>query len=169
MQMNLQFWMFIEQWQHSFRTKLIIMSIFRAFQIYNLLLNIRYFLISKYVILRKLANFIDFRFLHVCVQNTWDFVFKIYKIVKKIKTNVGRLLSISKMTKGSILAKCMEHFFFIIKTKSSLFTSVFIFSTISQILCILHKHVETGSNCSQWTCYFSGVSHALNGEKNNHL
>ena len=30
----------------SFKTKLIIMSIFRAFQIYNLLLNICYFLIK---------------------------------------------------------------------------------------------------------------------------
>ena len=47
----------------------------------------------------------------------------------------------------------MENTFFIIKTKSSLSTSVFIFSTMSQILeknvlYFGHKHVESGPSCS---------------------
>ena len=41
--------------------------------------------------LRKLANLIDFRFLHVCV-----FLFKICEMVEKIKTDVYRLLLVSK-------------------------------------------------------------------------
>ena len=48
----------------------------------------------------------------------------------------------------------MRKLFFIIKTKNSLSTSVFIFSAISQILETIfyvlfgHKHVETGQKCS---------------------
>ena len=38
------------------------------------------------MILRKLENLIDFRFLHVCVQSTQNFV-KIWKIVEKTKTD----------------------------------------------------------------------------------
>ena len=40
------------------------------------------------MIFPKLANFIDFRFLHVYAQSTWNFVFKIWKIVVKLKTDV---------------------------------------------------------------------------------
>ena len=36
------------------------------------------------MILRKLANFIDFKFLNVCVQNTENFDLKIREMVKKI-------------------------------------------------------------------------------------
>ena len=67
--------------------------------------------------------------------------------------NVDRLLLVSKLKKSSILAKYSENLFCIVKTKSSLFTSVFIFSTISQILnrkfyvLFRHKHVETRPNC----------------------
>ena len=51
-------------------------------------------------------------------------------------------------------------FFFIIKTESSLFTSVFIFSTISQILKtkfdVLRKQTcRKDQIVYKWTCYFS--------------
>ena len=55
-------------------------------------------------------------------------------MAEKIKTNVDRLLLVSKSEKSSILAKYIGKFFFTVKTKSSLFTSVFTFSTIPQIL-----------------------------------
>ena len=76
--------------------------------------------------------------------------------MEKIKTDAGRLFLVSKMKKSLNLAKYTEHFFFIIKTKSSPSTSVFIFSNIYQIMNkkmlktkdFGHKHVETGLNCS---------------------
>ena len=55
-------------------------------------------------------------------------------MLNKIQTDAGRLHLVLKMTKSSSLAKSIEKFIFIIKTKSSLSTSVFILSTISQIL-----------------------------------
>ena len=84
--------------------------------------------------LRKSANFIDFKFLHVCVQNTLHFDLKILEMVNKIKKDVDKLLLVSKMKKSSILVKYIENFVSVIETKISLSTSVFIFSTIYQIL-----------------------------------
>ena len=48
-----------------------------------------------------------------------------------IKTDADRLLLVSKLKKSSILAKYIGKFLFIVKTKSRLFTSVSMFSTIS--------------------------------------
>ena len=56
------------------------------------------------VIFKNLANFIDFQFLHVCVQSISNFVFKTWKMVEKIKAVVDRLLLVSKMKKRLILA-----------------------------------------------------------------
>ena len=47
---------------------------------------------------------------------------------------VDGLLLVSKMTKNLILAKYIENSVSVIQIKSSLFTSVFIFSNISKIL-----------------------------------
>ena len=55
-----------------------------------------------HVIFPKLANFIDFRFLHVYVQSTSIFVFKIQEIIEKLKTDIDKLQRISKMKKTSI-------------------------------------------------------------------
>ena len=55
-------------------------------------------------------------------------------MVEKIKKDVDRLLLVSKLKKSSILAKYVGKFAFMIKTNSSLSTSTFIFSAISQIL-----------------------------------
>ena len=44
------------------------------------------------MILGKLANFIDFKYLHVCVQNTLNSDFKICEMAEKIKTDVDRQL-----------------------------------------------------------------------------
>ena len=46
--------------------------------------------------LKKLVNLVDFRFQHVCVQNRFNFVFKISKMVE-IKTKVDRLLLVLRM------------------------------------------------------------------------
>ena len=78
--------------------------------------------------------------------------------MEKIKTDIDRLLSVSKMKKSSILVKYTEKFDYIIKAKSSPSTSVFIFSNISQIL-ITKFYIF-------WTqtyriFYFSHVLHAL--------
>ena len=87
-------------------------------------------------------------------------------MLEKIKTDEDRLLLVSKLKKSSILAKYIEKFFFIIKTKSSLSTSVFIFSAISQILKTTF-YVFWTQTCRNWTklfistCYFSQVSHAV--------
>ena len=61
---------------------------------------------------------------------------------------VCRLFLIWKMKKSSILVKYIRNIFLTMKTKSSLSTSVFIFSTFSQIkkknfMYFGHKHVET--------------------------
>ena len=75
-------------------------------------------------------------------------------MVEKIKRNVDRLLLVSKMKKSSSLTKYIGNFFFTVKTKISQSTSVFIFSTISQIIkkqnfmYFEYKRVETGLNCS---------------------
>ena len=59
--------------------------------------------ISSYghMILGNLANFIDFKFLYVCAQNTKNFVLKIWEMVKKIKVDVDRQLSVWGMKKSS--------------------------------------------------------------------
>ena len=42
------------------------------------------------MILGKLANFIDFKFLHVYVQNTYNFDSEIWEMAERIKTDVDR-------------------------------------------------------------------------------
>ena len=69
------------------------------------------------MILRKLANFLDFVFLHICVQSASNFVFKLCEIVEKMKTGVDRLLFVSKMKISSILGKYIEKFCLISKPK----------------------------------------------------
>ena len=71
-----------------------------------------------------------------------------------------------KNGKSSISAKYIGICFIIVKSKSSLSTSVFIFSTISLILQTKLNVFQTKTcrNWTQlftWTCYFSQVSHAL--------
>ena len=61
--------------------------------------------------LRKIANFIDIKFLHVCVENTSNFVIKIWEMAEKIKTDVDRLLLVSKLENTSILAKYIQKCF----------------------------------------------------------
>ena len=56
------------------------------------------------------------------------FRFQIWKMVEKLKNDVLELKN------GLILANYIGKFIFIVKTKSSLPTFVFIFSTVSQIL-----------------------------------
>ena len=71
-----------------------------------------------------------------------------------MKTNVDRLLLVSKLKKTSILAKYIGNLFFIVKTKSSISTSIITFSAISRIMktkfyvLFRHKYIETGPNCS---------------------
>ena len=55
-------------------------------------------------------------------------------MVDRIKTDVDRLLLVPKMKKMFNFTKYISKPFFSIKTKSNLSTSVFIFSTIFQIL-----------------------------------
>ena len=122
------------------------------------------------MILRKLANFIDFRFLHVCVQSAYNFFFKFWEMIETIKTDVDRLLLVSKFKKSSIVKKYIENFFFIVKTKSSLSMSVFIFSAISQILqtafyVFCTQTCRNWTKSFTWTCYFSQVSHGLKRSK----
>ena len=59
------------------------------------------------------------------------FCFQIWEMVKKIETDIDRQLLFWKLIKNSILAKFIGKIMIIIKTKNSLSTSVFIFSTIS--------------------------------------
>ena len=47
----------------------------------------------------KLENLIDFIFLHVCVESTKNFLFKIWETVEKMKTDVDRLILVSKFKK----------------------------------------------------------------------
>ena len=48
---------------------------------------------------RKLERLIDFRFVHVCVQSAWNFVYRIWGVLEKIKTHVVRLHLVSKLKK----------------------------------------------------------------------
>ena len=67
------------------------------------------------MILKKLANFIDFRFLHLCIQSTLNFVFKLWEIVEKMKTGADRLPLVSKMKKSSIIRKYIANFYLLSK------------------------------------------------------
>ena len=142
---------------------------------------------NNYTLIHFLNNFINFfnlsnffwhiwkiywvrisgiRLLHVCVQATWNLVFKIWEIVEKIKTDVDRPFLVSKMKKSLILAKYTEIFVFIIKTESSPSTSVFIFSNISWILktkfyIFWIQTCRKWTKLFTWTFYFSQVSYAL--------
>ena len=76
-----------------------------------------------------------------------------------------RLTFSIKRTKKFNFSKIYPEHFSITKTKNSLSTSVFIFSTISQILKIKfyvffgHKHLETGANCSHgFAIFFSSIT-----------
>ena len=59
---------------------------------------------------RKLANLIGFRFLHVCIQYTENFVFKIWEMIGKIKT-------VKKIERSLILTKLIENTFLLSKSK----------------------------------------------------
>ena len=86
------------------------------------------------MILGKLANLIDFRFLHVCVQNIKNLAFKIWEMIEMVKTDVDGLLLVLIIKKLFRYILLKLNLFFIFETKSSLSTSVFIFFAISQIL-----------------------------------
>ena len=105
------------------------------------------------MILRELGNLIDFRFLHVCVQTTWNLVFEIWEIVEKIKLDIDRLLLVTKMKKSSILTKYTEKLFYIIKTKI-LSSLPFLKLWKHRFMYFRHKHVETGLNCSHEVSIF---------------
>ena len=87
--------------------------------------------LKEHVILRKLASFIDFRFLHVCVQNTENFVFEIWEMVEKIKTDIDRQFFICQIKKSSILSTSIGKLFRLSKLK--VVYVIFICSSISQI------------------------------------
>ena len=74
-------------------------------------------------------------------------------MVDNIKTDVDRLLLVSKMKKKFVDIFCEIELFFIFETKSCLSTSVFIISAFlkffkQNFMYLAHKHVETGLNCS---------------------
>ena len=79
---------------------------------------------------------------------------KFLKILEKTKTDVDRLLLVSKFEKSSILAKYIGKFIFIVKTKIRVFTSVSIFSnTILQIL-KTKFYVFRTQICRNWSKLF---------------
>ena len=96
------------------------------------------------MILSKLENFIEY----VLVQNSLNFVFKIWEIVEEIKADIDRLFSDWNIKKRSILGKSIRNYLQY-QSKSSLSASDFTFSIISQILKTKfyvffgRKHVET--------------------------
>ena len=65
---------------------------------------------------------------------TERFVFEIWEMIKKIKTDVHRRVLVCQIKKSSILANFIEKIIFMIKTKSSLSSFVLVLSTISHIL-----------------------------------
>ena len=75
-------------------------------------------------------------------------------MIVNIKTDVDRLLLVSKLKNNSILAIYTGKFVFIVKTKSSLSTSVPIFSTISQIW-KTKFYVFWLQTCINWTKLFT--------------
>ena len=104
--------------------------------------------------LRKLKNFIDFRFLHVCVQSTSDFVSKISEMSEKIIVDVDRLLLIPKVKKSSILAKYIRKFFPMLLKPKEVYLRPFLSSLSILKICkqnfmyFWHKHIEIKPNFS---------------------
>ena len=86
-------------------------------------------------------------------------------MVVKIQTDVDRLLLDSKLKKSSILTLYIGKFVFIVKTKSSLSTSVPIFSTISQILKKKKFNFKCGQKKYQFEDWFGHVAHLEHGLK----
>ena len=91
----------------------------------------------------KLLYKIYLRFLDDCVQNTWNFVFEIWEMVKKIKLDIDRLFLVWKMKRSSILVKYVyrEHFFNYQNQKQFIcvrFYFLYLFLNLkNKILCIL--------------------------------
>ena len=118
------------------------------------------------MILSKLANFIDFRFLHVCVQNILNFVSKIWEMVDEIKTEVDRLLLVSKLKKSSISQNISTNFFSLSSPKVVYlrpFLSSLPFPNFwkQNFMYFAHKHVETGPNFSLEISRFLKFFHAF--------
>ena len=120
------------------------------------------------MIFAKLANFIDFRFLHVYVQSTFcffvQFCFQNLGNGREVE-NGHRYNSFSfKNEKEPNFTKYFGNFFFHYQNKNSLSMSVFISSAITQILKTKFYGFWT-QTCRNWTklftwiCYFSQVSH----------
>ena len=70
-------------------------------------------------------------------------------MVEKIKTNVDRLLLVSKLKRSSFSEKSIGNFFFFMKTKN-ISMSLFIYSTISQILETIF-YLFWAQTCRNWT------------------
>ena len=90
------------------------------------------------------------QFLHVCVQNTWAFVFKICQMVEKIKTDVDKLLLILKMKKNFQYILVKLNFISISKPKvvylRPFLSSLPLPKLLKQdFIYFSHKHVETES------------------------
>ena len=116
------------------------------------------------MILGKLTNYIDFRFLHAFVENRETLFTKIEEIVEKIKTGVDSTFGLKREKKFYFSKIYHENFFHYIKTKSSLFTFVLIFSTLSQILktelnIFWTQTCRNWTKLFTWTCYSSQISH----------
>ena len=105
------------------------------------------------MIFPKWTNFIDHRLLHVYVQSTWSFVFKIMETVKKIQTDLYSLYLVSKIKKSSISQNILESFFLLSKPKVDYlrpFSSSLPFLKFwkQNLMYFGHKNVETWPNCS---------------------
>ena len=87
------------------------------------------------------------QFLHLCVQSTQNFLFEICEILEKIKTDVKRLILVLIMKKNVFIYFAKIELFLNFATKNSLSSSVFILSTISQIL--------KRKSCGVGTCNYS--------------
>ena len=85
-------------------------------------------------LLKKLANFINHRFRLVYVQNKKNFILKLSEMVEKMNADVGRQLLVWEIEKSTISEKSIGNIFFIIKNISSISPSIFIVTTIPQIL-----------------------------------
>ena len=87
------------------------------------------------------------QFLHVCVQNTYNFVPKIWEMVKKIKTDIDRLLLVLIIKKNSWYILLKLNFILILKPKVVYlrsFLSSLIFPKFGKqnFMYFGHKHVE---------------------------
>ena len=61
------------------------------------------------LIVRRLSNSINYRFLHVCVQNKKNFILKLLEMVEKIKTDVDNFW-VGKWEKVQFYKKFSETF-----------------------------------------------------------